>query len=194
MLINDVVFGAIDKNDLILNKYELSARIGGSINLDDYKEMIDIFNRASIYRFAYVKMPIIVESSRCFFENECVESQALSNVLQGCKEAIFFAVTAGIETDRLIAKSSIQNKAYAFILDCIGSAMIEACADHVNALITKDKNCTKRFSPGYADFPIEFQRIILNRLNAQHTVGISLSEMFLMTPMKSITAVIGVYE
>jgi cobalamin-dependent methionine synthase I len=119
-------------------------------------------------------------------------SASLTKILCGCKEVIFLAVSAGIDSDRLLQRATIKNNYEAFLLDAIGSAMIESFADHINMEIAKEVCVTKRFSPGYSDFPLEFQKTLLDRLNADSTVGISLSDELLMTPMKSITAVIGI--
>ena len=193
MLINDVQFGLVNSNCFLINKVELAARTRNANITNEYDDLIERFNSIAKYRFAYVQVPVTVDEDKCIFDCGTVISSSLSKILNGCNEAIFFAVSAGIESDRLIARASIQSSNKSFILDSIGSAMIESFADYINELIVKNQNATKRFSPGYADFPLEFQRTLLKRLNAEATVGISLSNELLMTPMKSITAVIGIY-
>ncbi|MBP3731219.1 MAG: hypothetical protein J6I40_07110, partial [Mailhella sp.] len=49
-----------------------------------------------------------------------------------------------------------------------------------------------RFSPGYGDFALEHQRDFARFLDMPRNAGISLSDTLLMTPSKSVTAVIGV--
>ena len=194
MLMQDIILGTIDHKELQINKSELEARIGKNIDIADYISLINTFNDAAIYKFAYVRVAVKIENSSCIFDNNIsVKSTSLSKVLNGCKEAVFFIVSAGVSTDRLILKAGIESQLKAFLLDAVGSSMIEACADRVNDIITENLRCTKRFSPGYSDFPLEFQSVILNRLKGQATVGVSLSENLLMTPMKSISAVIGIY-
>ena len=102
------------------------------------------------------------------------------------------AVTSGIEIDKLISKTAIQNPSEVFYIDAISSAGIESYMDYINEIICQDLDLTKRFSPGYSDFPLEFQTSLLKRLSAQENIGISLSKDFLMIPTKSITAVIGI--
>ena len=48
-----------------------------------------------------------------------------------------------------------------------------------------------RFSAGYGDFPLECQRGLLEMLRADKILGISLNDSLLMTPAKSVTAVVG---
>lgn len=49
-----------------------------------------------------------------------------------------------------------------------------------------------RFSPGYGDLPLALQPDLLNFLNAQRWVGITVGETLLMSPMKSVTAIMGI--
>ena len=61
-------------------------------------------------------------------------------------------------------------------------------------MIGENKKTKPRFSPGYGDLPIEIQPKILTVLSADKTLGITLNESYLMTPVKSITAIMGVIE
>ena len=51
-----------------------------------------------------------------------------------------------------------------------------------------------RFSPGYGDMPLQTQSVLLAALDAQRKLGITLSKSLLMTPTKSVTAVIGLFD
>ena len=194
MIFNDIIFGTIESSELSININELSARMNSKVDLDELMPIIDKFNSAAQYRFAYVKLPLSVNGDVCNFGCCSVKSKGLSTVLTQCNEAVFLIVSSGIDTDRLISRINIQSPAQAFILDAIGSAMIESCADYLYDIISNNHQCTKRFSPGYSDFPIEFQKDMINRLNAESTVGITLSDKLMMIPMKSITAVMGIYK
>ena len=48
-----------------------------------------------------------------------------------------------------------------------------------------------RFSPGYGDFSIGHQEEILRMLDAAKTIGLTMTAGGMLTPMKSVTAVIG---
>ncbi|MCR5275107.1 MAG: Vitamin B12 dependent methionine synthase activation subunit, partial [Clostridiales bacterium] len=48
------------------------------------------------------------------------------------------------------------------------------------------------FSPGYGDLPIEVQKEFLPLLDAERRLGITLSDSYLMSPSKSVTAIIGI--
>ena len=51
---------------------------------------------------------------------------------------------------------------------------------------------TIRYSPGYGDFPLSFQKEILDFLDAYRKIGLSVTPNYIMIPRKSITAVLGI--
>jgi cobalamin-dependent methionine synthase I len=53
---------------------------------------------------------------------------------------------------------------------------------------------TRRFSPGYGDLPLEFQKTVFLLLNPEKYIGLTLSESLLMTPIKSVSAIIGIHK
>ena len=48
-----------------------------------------------------------------------------------------------------------------------------------------------RFSPGYGDFSIEHQYYITRMIDSAKTIGLTITDSLMMTPTKSVTAVIG---
>ena len=48
-----------------------------------------------------------------------------------------------------------------------------------------------RFSPGYGDFSIDHQDMILRMLGSAKKIGLSLTDGNMLTPSKSVTALIG---
>jgi cobalamin-dependent methionine synthase I len=65
-----------------------------------------------------------------------------------------------------------------------------ASAHPRETLFREIKYPTTRFSPGYGDFDIAYQKDILNLLNSSR-IGLTLTEGYMLTPTKSVTAVIG---
>lgn len=122
-----------------------------------------------------------------------IESVSLSKHLQGCHSAFLFAATIGIGPDRLIGKYSRLSPSKAAITDALASSAIESWCDTVELEITRNMgpHCA-RFSPGYGDFPLEAQEKLTSCLNTAKLLGIALSSSLLMTPTKSVTAVIGI--
>ena len=56
------------------------------------------------------------------------------------------------------------------------------------------KGMRPRFSPGYGDFDIHHQEEILRMLDAHKKIGLSMTESYMLTPTKSVTALIGFAE
>ena len=124
-------------------------------------------------------------------------SSDLSVNLSGCTHVIVFAATIGLQIDRLISKYSTISPSKGVIMHAIATERIETLANTFNNDITNEKHAlghiTKpRFSPGYGDFNINNQKDIFEALNCSKNIGLSLKDNMLMTPSKSVTAIIGI--
>lgn len=144
-----------------------------------------------------------VSGSRCHFtapeepegEGLEVKSTALSHHLAGCSEALLFSATIGPGVDALIRRYSGTSMTRLAIVQASGAALIEAYADTVTGEIKKTYPYLKpRFSPGYGDFALKHQTDFFRLLQLEKRLGLSLNDAFLMTPSKSITAVIGISD
>ncbi|MBQ8254731.1 MAG: Vitamin B12 dependent methionine synthase activation subunit [Clostridia bacterium] len=123
-----------------------------------------------------------------------ITSKDLIKNLSACNRAAVFAVTLGSEVDRLLIKLGKLMPSEQFVTDAIASALSETACDEAEKLIFDGLSHAPRFSPGYGDLPLELQKPLLNFLDAEKTVGITLSSSLLMTPTKSITAIAGILE
>lgn len=123
-----------------------------------------------------------------------ITSASLCKNLEGCKSAYVFAATAGHGVDRLILRCKHIDSAKAMILSGVGSSCIECWCDKVNEEIAKGKKSKPRFSPGYGGVKLEHQKEILSFLDAERKIGITLTDSYFMTPVKSVTAFIGIEE
>ncbi len=128
---------------------------------------------------------------------DCIEfpfgkvwSENLLKNLNGCKKVIIFAATLGAQYDRLLLKYSKVSPAKAVLFEAIGTAEIERVCDE---FCCKVNHFTKpRFSPGYGDLPLEFQKEIFKVLDCPKKIGLTLNESLLMSPSKSVTAIVGI--
>ena len=125
-----------------------------------------------------------------------VHSEKLSQLLSGCSRAVVFAATLGIGPDRLIARYGRVSPAKALLLQAIGTERIEAlcdafCRDLEHSSASEGLHTTSRFSPGYGDLPLSFQQDLFRILDCPRTIGLSLNESLLMSPSKSVTAILG---
>ena len=124
-----------------------------------------------------------------------VRSDDLKKNLNGCSRILLFAATAGMKIDLLIRKYTALSPAKAVLFQAVGSAGVEALCDRFCADLEVDfGNIKPRFSPGYGDFSLEFQKTVFSILEPQKHIGVSLGENLLMTPSKSVTAIVGLLD
>lgn len=118
-------------------------------------------------------------------------------MLQGCDTAVLLCCTLGMEFEQRLRALERRDMGNAVILDACGSAWVESGCDAAEREIAArfpGRHLTDRFSPGYGDLPLALQPAVLAALDAQRRLGVHLSDSFLMTPSKSVTAVIGVSD
>lgn len=143
-------------------------------------------------RVCYCEFPLKNDGASIQFGEIAVRSKQLSAHLKDCSHAILFAATVGIQLDRLILKYTRISPAKALMLQAIGTERIEALCDSFCHDLAKDHTITKRYSPGYGDLPLEFQKELFSVLQCQKHLGLTLNESLLMSPTKSVTAIIGI--
>ncbi len=120
-----------------------------------------------------------------------VVSADLSKNLRGCGRAVIFAATVGLEIDRKIARYGRLSPVKALMMQAVGAERIEALCD----VFCRGLGETKpRFSPGYGDLDIAYQRRMFALLDCPRTIGLTLTESLLMSPTKSVTAIVGRIE
>ena len=144
--------------------------------------------------FAEIPLNISSDQAKIVDLGFCVvQSKDLSKILSGCDRAIVFAATVGIDIDRLIARYSVTSPSKALCVGAIGSERVEVLCDlFCEELNRKYGNVRKRFSPGYGDLGLSIQSEIFSLLDCPKRIGVSLSDSMLMTPSKSVTAILGV--
>ena len=75
-----------------------------------------------------------------------------------------------------------------FIYDAVCSAIAEAACDAAEKKICAGERTKNRFSPGYADCPLEAQKDIFGLISPDKYIGVKLLDSLLMSPMKSVSA------
>lgn len=141
----------------------------------------------------YIKLPISINSNSIDFGFTEVKSSDLAKNLKGCNEVYIFAATLGTKLDLEINRALLTSPALAVALDAVGSAAIEGVANSINnQLKLDDKNLKPRFSPGYGDLDLSFQKQVVSVLDTHRKIGLSLTDGLMLTPTKSITAIIGI--
>lgn len=125
------------------------------------------------------------------------KSRNLSRNLKDCGQVILFAATLGTGVDVLLHKYTKLQMSKAVTMQAAAAAMIEEYCDEENRILKQEYEARglylrPRFSPGYGDFPLECQRDITAVLETPKRIGVMLTDSLLMTPSKSVTAVMGV--
>lgn len=167
----------------------------------DVEELIDsAFSecRSSLsYKVCFSDFPLKFSDGEIDLGFARVKSVDLAKNLRGCEKIILFASTVGIAMDRFISKYAKISPSRSLAFQAIGAERVEALCDTFNAEIKQE--CAEngfftcpRFSPGYGDLSIELQRDIMRTLDCERKIGVSVGESLLMSPSKSVTAIIGV--
>ena len=109
-----------------------------------------------------------------------IKSESLERYMEGAKYIGIFATTLGAGADMLIRRYEVSDMRRAVITDAVASTMVN---DHCGTI------SSKRFSPGYGDFKLEYQADILKMLDTGKRIGLSLTDSFMLIPAKSVTGV-----
>ena len=107
--------------------------------------------------------------------------------LDGCPQAI------------QIRRAGIGDIAAGVASDALGSALAEQAADAAEAELRQraareGRYLTGRFSPGYGDWDLAVQPLVAAALDTVRRMGLCVTDTNLMTPRKSVTAILGVSD
>lgn len=120
-------------------------------------------------------------------------SKKLAYHLKNSRTVILFAATLGAGADMLVRRYSLSDTALAAVTQAVASALTENLCDNSCDELSRlsGSELTPRFSPGYGDLPLSSQQDFFRLLDISKHLGVTLSDTFLMTPSKSVTAFIG---
>lgn len=115
--------------------------------------------------------------------------------VEGCERATLIVVTIGEPLMTQVAAWADDEVTDAYHLDAVGSVLVESAVDTVdrdvgNAIRRAGYEPTARRSPGYGDWPLSVQPLILDWCGASR-IGVRCTDEHILVPAKSITAVIG---
>lgn len=115
--------------------------------------------------------------------------------LRGCEQVVLFCATLSSSVDQLIRRAQSRDTLHALCLDCCATAAVEQLCDWVEEQIHSQYPQSYfpfRYSPGYGDLPLSVQGPLLSLLDAPRKVGLCASSSHILTPRKSVTALVGV--
>ena len=189
VFVNAYIPPAFDKKEIL--------RYAGCKEADEYverlleeclKECENVFSYRVCYR---------VFEKETFMRTFGRESKNLAKNLANCEYVVAFGASVGLAIDRLIVKYGGISTAKALFFQAIGTERIEAlcdafCEDMKAQAEKKNFSLRPRFSPGYGDFPLQVQKDLCMALDCSRKIGLNLTESLLMTPTKSVTAIVGI--
>lgn len=161
------------------------------------EECLKELNNRLSYKVCYDQFAITLNGNLVDLGFTTIESDNLSNNLKDCQSVIIFAATIGIEIDRLIARYGRLSPVKALTFQAIGAERIESLCNEFNREMILEQSklgfyTRARFSPGYGDLELSYQKDIFRVLDCSRKIGLSLNDSLLMSPSKSVTAIIGV--
>lgn len=186
---------SVDSKQIAIDKNEAAVRLKIPRNYtnETVSRCEENLRRVLNCKYAYINASVQMKSDNiCDLGFGDIESYDLAKTLKGCNEAYILGVTIGIGADRLIPRLAVTSPAESFITDALASAAAESLCEYADNILRGEGEKPFRFAPGYGDMPLSYQPAVLEALNADYTLGIRLNSSFLMTPMKSITAILGI--
>lgn len=184
----------------MINRKEILRYLGASGCGEALNAMIDRAESevmaASRPKHVYRHVTISHDLSQVFIESICADSKDLAAHLRGCTEGFLFACTLGVGVDSLVKRYSFTDVPMLPVIQATAAAYIEYYADTAQRELEEYVRGRKlylrpRYSPGYGDFPLSWQKNFFNLLEIPKKIGVTLTDSFMMVPFKSITAVIG---
>ena len=150
-----------------------------------------------VYRVCFREIAVARDGGVLSFGPLQTSSADLAKNLAGCDCAVLFAATVGLAPDRAVARYAALSPTKALLYQAIGAERIESLCDAFEAEQRAEKRARglllrPRFSAGYGDLPLSAQRDIFAILDCQRRIGLTLNESLVMSPSKSVTAIIGV--
>lgn len=126
-----------------------------------------------------------------------IESKDLYNHLYGCDAAAVLVATLGDGVDGLISRLYRTDERKAAVTRACAIVAIEGYCDQCVKIVkdgtsNSEFSLRERISPGYGDFSLSSQKEILDILDAESSIGTTLTDDFIIIPTMSITAVVGI--
>lgn len=186
-----------------IDKREILRYAGAGCESSELEELLSsLLSEAQdklIYKTCYTFFPVKNLGACLDLGFATVNSKALQKNLSGCDEIMLFAATVGTGIDRLIKKYGALSPTKQLLLQAIGSERVEALCDALCESIAEElsssmRTLRPRFSAGYGDLPLELQREIFSVLDCPRRIGLTLNDNLLMSPSKSVTAIVGIYK
>lgn len=161
------------------------------------RECLEAARGAARCRAVWGRFPVARDGDALNLGFAVTASRNLRERLEGCGEILLFACTAGAEMDRRAARAKLASPVKGMLMHAIGAQQVEGACDLLCRRLAEafpDRELGERYSPGYGDLPLSLQREVFAALNCEKHIGVTLLDSLLMSPSKSVTAIIGMKE
>jgi hypothetical protein len=195
----------IDKHLINIDPQEVLFLLGGrDMGSDSHtqeliEKLIETCSKIMTPRGGYISKKAIPTGSKDQISIKGMDfntGRIIRKMFQGAEAYAFFVATAGSGPEAL-SRSLISKGDYleGYIADLVGSAIVESVAIQIHDQVKMEagKNgyrVTNRYSPGYCGWEVGEQQKLF-RLFPEGWCGVTLSESSLMSPIKSVSGVIG---
>ena len=171
------------------HKGEVSPELERKINQVE-REVFKMARLKSTYQIYGVE----VVSGKVSFAGLEWESEKLALNLKDSSELVLLAMTLGNEIDILIRRYGSIDGTNMLIAQAVATEYLEKSLDRLEEEIKSiyGFDLRPRFSPGYGDLDIVHQKEIIRLLDTHKKIGLSVTDNFMMTPTKSVTALVGI--
>lgn len=196
----------INKSKINIDPGEILSYMGNSEGVVDThtEELIDQYTAECIKIMSpqggYARFEAIVSESNEEIKIEGTRFQTgriINKLLNHSEEYIFFVVTAGPAPESL-SRILLEEGQYleGYLVDLIGSGIVESAAnqlhDHICSMAaSRGLKVTNWYSPGYCSWNVNEQQKLFS-LIPEDCCGITLSDSSLMSPIKSLSGIVGI--
>ena len=196
----------IDKSKIIIDPGKILSYLGNGEGVVDThtEDLIDQYTseckKIMSPQGGYARFDTIVSESNKEIEIEGTRFQTgriINKMLNNAEEYIFFMVTAGSAPESL-SRTLLEEGQYleGYLVDLIGSGIVESAAnqlhDHIRSMAaSRGLKATNWYSPGYCSWNVIEQQKLFSLIPAG-CCGITLSDSSLMSPIKSLSGIVGI--
>ncbi|MEW9093455.1 MAG: methionine synthase [Clostridiaceae bacterium] len=173
---------------------------GGNIKKELYKIREELKEMVR-FRFTYDIFDIEIKEEGVLLKDYeiILMGEDIKSHLKDSNKCIIMGATLGVEVDKKINYYQKIDMFKALIMNAAATAFIEEGCDFVEKLVKKEycslsEDITWRYSPGYGDLGLDIQKDLLNVIDAFKSIGISSSNGNMLTPKKSVTAIMGIIQ
>lgn len=158
------------------------------------EECRGLIRPAAIY--TYMKIDKILDAGILLEDGKLLSSPRLAEELKCASELAPYIVTIGPDLERRVSEIAKSRLLDSWVLDNLGTYALRTTTRYVEKKINAEKGWEiSRFNPGSTpSWGLEQQEVIfsiLSREKVQESLGVVLSDKFVMKPRKTVSGIMG---